>query len=433
MKKYIFSLLVFILIVLSVTPVSLGSPLDLIIPDNYYYFYLVPRDNYNFPRDNIYVGQPARVFVYLKNTGSSSVNANATVNLSIGSIYSKNITKEVSLAPATSEIFTFDLIFNDSKTYTIMAKSFVFYNGKYVETSEQSFSVTPKLITLKVISNAPSKVEVPELNVVTDVNTAISVPFVDFSVIVLNKTYVFNQTKYEIISQSKFVFKADYKKVVLNETISGASFDISKQIILNVDYNYFYNVTITTVNLENAFVKTKITLVFPNGSSIETFVPYNAWLPSGQYKVASAVYQNYNVIPYAGGYVFDISQPTVKQVVVQVDDQIIRVKDILGLPLQGANVTVTFFNGTTKLFVTNNAGEVFLSQIPMATLESGQVEYNIVGVDQKQDLSPNGKVITVTFTLSYNTLALVVALIIIILILLGWKGKLPFVQKKKQQ
>jgi hypothetical protein len=118
---------------------------------------------------------------------------------------------------------------------------------------------------------------------------------------------------------------------------------------------------------------------------------------------------------------------------VQVDDQTIRVKDILGLPLQGANVTVTFFNGTTKLFVTNNAGEVFLSQIPMATLKSGQVEYNIVGVDQKQDLSPNGKVITVTFTLSYNTLALVVALIIIILILLGWKGKLPIPQKKKQQ
>jgi len=433
MKKYIFSLLVFILIVLSVAPVSLGSPLDLRIPDNYYYFYLVPRDNYNFPRDNIYVGQPARVFVYLKNTGSSSVDANATVNLSVGSIYSKNITKEVSLAPATSEIFTFDLIFNDSKTYPVVAKSFVFYNGKYVENSEQSFSVTPKLITLKVTSNAPSKVEVPELNLVTDTNTEISVPFVDFSVIVLNKTYVFNQTKYEVVGQSNFIFKADYKNLVLNETISGASFDMTKQIILDVAYNYFYNVTITTVNLNNAFIKTKIVITLPNGSAVETFVPYNAWLPSGKYKVMSAIYQNYNVIPYTNGYVFDISQPTYKQVVVQVDDQIIRVKDILGLPLQGANVTVTFFNGTTRLFVTNNAGEVFLSQIPMATLESGQVEYNVIGADQKQDLSPNGKVITVTFILSYNTLAIVVVIIIIILILLGWKGKLPFVQKKKQQ
>ena len=264
MKKYISFLLIFVFVLSLVVPISKSGVLDLIIPDNYYYFYLVPRDNYNFPRDNIYVGQPARVFVYLKNTGSSSVNANATVSLSVGNIYNKNMTKEVSLAPAISELFIFDLVFNDSKTYSVVAKSFVFYNGKYVETSEQSFSITPKFIAVKVTSDAPSKVEVPELNVVTDVNTAISVPFADFSIIVLNQTYVLNQTKYEIISQSKFVFKADYKNIILNETISGASFDITKQIILNVDYNYFYNVTITTVNLNNAFIKTRITLVLPN-------------------------------------------------------------------------------------------------------------------------------------------------------------------------
>ncbi|MEM3576802.1 MAG: hypothetical protein QXQ07_07295, partial [Thermoproteota archaeon] len=130
------------------------------IPDNYYYFYLEPKDNYNFPRNTIYVGQPARIFVYLQNTGNSEANGTATVRIIVScnntTVFDKNETKDIMLLPRVSEIFLFDLTFNDSKEYAVKAISYILVNNKTIKTSEQQISIHPNLVSVTLSTNIPS-------------------------------------------------------------------------------------------------------------------------------------------------------------------------------------------------------------------------------------------------------------------------------------
>lgn len=403
--------------------VSENSAYNLKIPDNYYYFYLVPRDNFNFPRDSIYVGQPARVFVYLKNTGSSSVNANATVNLSVGSIYSKNITKEVSLAPATSEIFTFDLIFNDSKTYTITAKSFVLVGNKTVETSEQQITILPKPVSITLSVNVPDLnilIKVPELSLVKQINGSytLEVPFKNITIVLSNSSIVTPQAKYVLASQSTFKLVANYTSIKFKEEISGKTYDITSSIELPIVYNTFYNYLIITKDKSLSPIGANIYLQFPNGSILWVSAPYNGWLQNGTYKILNATYENCGVLPY--GTVFYVTGSGSKEIILEVDDQVIKVVNnflnLLNFPIEGADVSVTFYNGTSRTFKTNASGIVLLSQIPRGKIKEGYVVYKVFGINQNVTITSSDKIVTVNVYLSYPVLTLLATLTLVILI-----------------
>ncbi|MEM3258514.1 MAG: hypothetical protein QW768_05530 [Thermoproteota archaeon] len=397
------------------------------IPDNYYYFYLEPKDNLNFPRNTIYVGQPATIFVYLQNTGNTEANGTATVRIIVScnntTVFDKNETKDIMLFPRVSEIFPFDLTFNDSKEYAVKAISYILINNKTIKTSEQQISIHPNLVSVTLSTNIPSFfIKVPRLfpNSTKIVGTyTLNLPFENFTIKVLNSTIIENQTKYILTSQDTFNLVPDYKRIKFNETVSNKSYDITFPINLPVSYGTYYNYSIVSKSKTLLPISADVRITFPNGTTSYLKTPYFVWLPSGTYKIESATYQNCNVLPYPSS--FDVESPGSKEIILEVDDQIIKVVNnfigILNFQISNANVSVTFYNGTSKSFYTNASGVVYLSQIPLGKIKSGFVEYKVLGINQKINITnPSDKVVVVNVYLSYPLVTLLSALTLGILI-----------------
>jgi hypothetical protein len=290
------------------------SVFNLQIPDNYYYFYLEPRDNYNFPRDEIYVGQPARIFIYLKNTGAENIErADIKVTLRIDNeTWIKD--DEVSLAPSNSKIYMFDLVFNDNKTKEVVAESYVWFNGFYVRTSEQRIIVTPRYVHVKVNSNYPAKVMIPELNLTADTNMVINVPFIDFTIKVLAREYEINDSeKYVLVGNDEFSFKADYGNLAL--VVNNNSFDITKDIELSLNYEKFYKINLETIDRDGKSLHTKVVLECLNDGKINVDAPSDIWLKAGEtYKIDSVELDGKKVDFYATGSAFGIDKPKTVQI-----------------------------------------------------------------------------------------------------------------------
>ncbi|MGB9806914.1 MAG: hypothetical protein ACPLRT_09180 [Thermoproteota archaeon] len=409
--------------------ISENSIYSLKIPDNWYYFYLVPRGNYNFPRDNIYVGQPARIFVFLQNTGTTEANGTARVRIEVSDengrvVFARNSTdKYIRLLPRLSELFTFDLTFNSSEKYTITAKSFVFIGNKTVETSEQQISILPKPVRITLFTNVPSLnilIKVPELSIEKQINGSypLDVPFKNVTIVLVNNSVMTPQAKYVLASQNIFRLVADYTSIKFKEEVSGNTYDITGSIELPIVYNTFYNYSIITKNKSLSPIGANISIQFPNGSTVWVGTPYNGWLQNGTYKILNATYENYDVLPYRT--VFYVTGSGSKEIVLDVDDQVIKVVNsfinLLNFPIEGADVSVTFYNGTSRTLKTNASGIVLLSQIPLGKIKGGYVVYKVLGISQNVTITPYDKIVTVNVYLSYPIITLLATLTLVILV-----------------
>jgi|GEM_PF-4384890 len=408
--------------------VSENSAYNLKIPDNYYYFYLVPRDNSNFPRNNIYVGQPARVFVFLQNTGASEANGTARVRIEVSDesgrvVFARNSeNRSVMLYSRMSELFTFDLTFNSSEKYTVTAKSFVLVGNKTVETSEQQITILPKPVSITLSTNVPDLnilIKVPELSLVEQINGSytLNIPFKNVTIVLINSSIVTSQAKYVLASQSTFKLIANYTSIKFKEEISGKTYDITSSIELPIVYNTFYNYLIITKDKSLSPIGANVSLQFPNGSILCISAPYNGWLQNGTYKILNATYESCDVLPYRT--VFYVTGPGSKEIILEVDDQVIKVVNSflnLNFPIEGADVSVTFYNSTSRTFKTNASGIILLSQIPRGKIKEGYVVYKVFGINQNVTITSSDKIVTVNVYLSYPVLTLLATLTLVILI-----------------
>ena len=141
------------------------------------------------------------------------------------------------------------------------------------------------------------------------------------------------------------------------------------------------------------------------GPSGVTPLPPNdtVWLDAGAtYSIWKASLLGVNVAP-AG--LFTVGSPSIHSFSLPVYAQIIRVQDIFGLPIQGANVTLVSNGDIALTKVTDNNGRAEFNQVPLGAF-SARISYlSLSTAISVQTIGPHE--VTVTMALSYPLLSLV--------------------------
>ncbi|TMI33361.1 carboxypeptidase regulatory-like domain-containing protein [Candidatus Bathyarchaeota archaeon] len=151
------------------------------------------------------------------------------------------------------------------------------------------------------------------------------------------------------------------------------------------------------------------------GSSVTTSTYSSQWLAATSWTVTSATWEGYQgalLTPVA----LDLASGSASAVVgVGAYPASVKVVDRLNNPIQGASVTITFANATSRTFTTNGQGTVQLGDVPIGPY-SAHVLYQ--GQDQgtwSEDASV-ASVSTVTLNVGGTTSAPVVSAIVLLTI-----------------
>jgi hypothetical protein len=129
---------------------------------------------------------------------------------------------------------------------------------------------------------------------------------------------------------------------------------------------YLVTLVVKDSNGTNTLSPDTITLSISGGNQMATT---SAWVDAGtNLQVASIMWQGVNVAPTSpASYV--VSSPLTVTVDARVYDATIAVKDPLGLPIGGAECTITLANGTTIHTSTAGDGVVTLHMIPIGSYQ----------------------------------------------------------------
>jgi len=398
---------------------------DIAIPDNYYYFYVLPKDNPNAPKNVIFVGQPAKVHVWVKNVGDYINNRTISVRLKIyegeNLVFNKSESRYVSsFSPQTSLDFVFEWTPSKATPYTIKANASI--NIKEVDYSNnvQELTITPKLISL-TLSLVPDSISKVRIRMVLPNNT------IKESEISGSKNYFslsYGNVSLSLIDTSKnfssILYKfSNFSSPSLNFTYKNAneiSFLLNKDARIELRYNTLYRCELVTKNYEGKRIDgVKVYVNFPNGSIKEIVTPYVDYLQPGSLKVLNATYQNYT-FSYPDTS-FNIMNYGEYSIPVDIRDEVIKVVDVFNMPVEGAKVSVTFANGTKRSFETDSSGTVVLNQIPLGKV-NGTVEYYFFGFKlfNSSISNPTNGVAVVNVYFSSKVIMIVTGLTLAILI-----------------
>jgi hypothetical protein len=152
-----------------------------------------------------------------------------------------------------------------------------------------------------------------------------------------------------------------------------------------------------------------------SGSTITTSTYSGQWLSATSWTVTSATWEGYQGALLAPVPLDLTSASTSVAVAVSAYSASVKVVDKLNNAIQGASVTVTFANTTTRMFTTNSQGVVQLGDIPVGPY-SAHVLYQ--GQDQgtwSEDASV-ASVSTVTLNVGGTTSAPVVSALVLLTI-----------------
>ncbi len=191
----------------------------------------------------------------------------------------------------------------------------------------------------------------------------------------------------------------------INSTKGMLAVVVGGPMTLTESYLTRYSVKITLDDHLGAIVQAEGVELVGQIGQITAPVSGQLWLPNGTYHLISADWKGVNLIQTGAYPVLMVAGATTTIVSVPVYDVTVHVQDIFGNPLAGAQVSMSFPDGSVITNTTGVAGMIEFSQVPSGGVQLS-IEYlgvsNSFALDASQNSSPS-----VTVALSYPVFALV--------------------------
>jgi len=191
----------------------------------------------------------------------------------------------------------------------------------------------------------------------------------------------------------------------VNATSEALSITAIRNVSLSAIYTvrYLIDVQFTDVS-HGGLAPSDVTLSGPTGL---VSVPHSGqvWLEAGEvYSVSSAAWRGTQLVSVGPFTQIVASAPGVRMVALPVYNLLIEVRDVFGEPLEGAEVSVAFPDGSVTSGFAGGNGSVKLTQLPEGAL-SVSVEY--LGVSSSLNVDPAlQQTLSATVVLSYPTYVL---------------------------
>jgi len=190
------------------------------------------------------------------------------------------------------------------------------------------------------------------------------------------------------------------------------SIDVKGDLTLELEHRKEYLVKLSFVDKDNNPIEPSFyECIFPNNTRYNGTLN-NLWLTSGSLSIISVGYAGMNVLEEIKKYDLYGSEEIIIQC--NVLSGTIRVVDPFSTPVSGAEVSVTFLNGTSKKYVTDSNGAIDLKKVGKgkAKLTISHMGYStVLDIDFSKE-----REVTIKIPVSLNTLLIVVAAISIVVV-----------------
>jgi hypothetical protein len=143
-------------------------------------------------------------------------------------------------------------------------------------------------------------------------------------------------------------------------------FDAYHTLVFDSVRQYFVAFSFTDASGSRHVVPTSLTIDQENGG-VDGVLGFNTWVDNGTaFTVASLIWEGVDVKPLASTS-HQVNAPENVTIMSSVYPASLKVVDLLGLGVQGAEVAAKFANGTTVTRTTNSSGVVGFGLIPIGT------------------------------------------------------------------
>jgi len=142
-----------------------------------------------------------------------------------------------------------------------------------------------------------------------------------------------------------------------------------------------------------------------NGSPITLTSYTNQYVSASNYTVSSAQWEGATIEPAVGSEMINLANgPATVTVSLQAYPETIQIVDMNNNPVSGANVTVSFVNGTgtSKNYITDHNGNVHLGDVPLPT---GTGSFGVTVRYQNQEFGPYTPTVTGSSTVTLQIAA----------------------------
>ncbi|MGC9086057.1 MAG: CARDB domain-containing protein [Thermoproteota archaeon] len=321
----------------------------------------IPPDGLQvFPSD-LKVNQTASIRVWFINNGEapiSQVNVSLYVN---GKFYRNKVYSGV-VGPKLSGNVEFSWRPETRTDYNITARALLVGCEYEKELSDnvRSIVITPKYITLKINGIDGTKV-IANMNS-SEIENGTAVFLLPYGKVTLDTENFLNLTSilYEFSGwRNETSLKVvNYKPYVFN---------LTRDTEITLEYNTYcrYFFVITDKSDQKKIIDATAYVQLQNNTIKGIRSESYAWLPVGKATIFNVTFSKVNVLP--SNVTIDIKptlQVTTYKLEADVKDIRIKVVDVFGMPIVGADVFVVLENGTSKEFHSDSSGEVLLLQIP---------------------------------------------------------------------
>lgn len=306
------------------------------------------------------VNQTANIIVWFINNGEAPVSE-VNVSLTINGKTQWEISKHTVGSKSYGSV-TFSWRPETKIDYNITAKVILVgceYERDFSD-NVRSIIVTPKLITLKVKGVDGTNVTANGNSIVIENGSAIFL--LPYGKVTLNAETFLNltYTLYEFVG-----WRNDSSLEIIN--YKPYVFNITKDTEITTEYNVYcrYFIVVTDKSDQKRIIDATVYIQLQNNTVKGIHSNNYAWIPIGKATIFNVTFSGVNVLP--NNITIDVSplpQITTYKLEADVKDVRIKVVDVFGMPIVGADVFVTLENGTSRDFHSDSLGEVLLPQIP---------------------------------------------------------------------
>lgn len=319
----------------------------------------IPLNGLQILPSDLSVNQTANIIVWFMNNGEapvSQINVSLYIN---GKFYNKKVYNGT-VDPKGSGNVIFNWRPETNADYNITAKVMLVGCEYEKELSDnvRSVTITPRYLMLKINGVDGTKVTV-NMNT-SEIENGTVIFLLPYGKVTLDTEKFLNLTStlYEFAGWKNETSSKEinYKPYVFNLTR-----DTEMTLKYNVYCRYFFVITDKSNQTIDATAFVQLQNNTIKGISSESY----AWLPIGKTTVFNITFNHVNVLP--SNVTIDVKptlQITTYKLEADVEDIKIKIVDVFGMPIVGANVFVVLENGTSREFHSDSSGEVLLFQIP---------------------------------------------------------------------
>ncbi|MGB9895237.1 MAG: CARDB domain-containing protein [Thermoproteota archaeon] len=321
----------------------------------------IPPDGLQvFPSD-LKVNQTASIRVWFINNGEAPISQ-VNVSLYVNGKFYKNKVYSGVVGPKLSGNVEFSWRPETRTDYNITVRALLVGCEYEKELSDnvRSIVITPKYITLKINGIDGTKV-IANMNS-SEIENGTAVFLLPYGKVTLDTENFLNLTSilYEFSGwKNETSLKVvNYKPYVFN---------LTRDTEITLEYNTYcrYFFVITDKSDQKKIIDATAYVQLQNNTIKGIRSESYAWLPVGKATIFNVTFSKVNVLP--SNVTIDIKptlQVTTYKLEADVKDIRIKVVDVFGMPIVGADVFVVLENGTSKEFHSDSSGEVLLLQVP---------------------------------------------------------------------